>query len=446
MNIHKSILGLGTALLSVIGMNGAEINVTPGSLMSEMSKIGNQESTLVIKGKIASNDFKAFEKMPESIKVLDLSNLELLGGGMSQLSREGRSSYGEGEMPAYLFFNSTVKDIKLPANLKIIGKSAFANSAIETVVINGECNEIEDYAFYGCENLKSVSLPSTVKKIGEMAFAGCRSLSDVKLPSGVNLEGAEIFKNTGLTKLDATGVARFEDYSATGMNNLQEIKINPASEIGTGAFMDNKSLKLMQGHPVDVPDLYAAASPSVNLGGGMEVVETIGDYSFASNETEVIVLGGGVSYIGEYSFANSKSLKAIDAYALGNEVPMAEETAFAGIDEGNVILYVTGDSFDYWASDPYWGRFDVRSTDSSVSVTEIENEIQVNVSSDKDKVKIDCPYGIGNYSIVGIDGITLFTGTTNDNHLEADISSYTGKIVVVKVWNSKGEKTVTLMR
>jgi hypothetical protein len=41
------------------------------------------------------------------------------------------------------------------------------------------------FAFYGCENLTSVSLPATLKNIGSAAFFGCKSLTTVTLPKNL---------------------------------------------------------------------------------------------------------------------------------------------------------------------------------------------------------------------------------------------------------------------
>lgn len=45
--------------------------------------------------------------------------------------------------------------------------------------------EISDRAFYTCNQLTQVSLPSTITKIGEYAFSGCTSLKNVSLPNGI---------------------------------------------------------------------------------------------------------------------------------------------------------------------------------------------------------------------------------------------------------------------
>jgi hypothetical protein len=58
---------------------------------------------------------------------------------------------------------------------------------ITTAVVEEGVIFLADFAFYGCENLTSVSLPGTLTNIGGAAFFGCRSLASITLPK--NLDG-----------------------------------------------------------------------------------------------------------------------------------------------------------------------------------------------------------------------------------------------------------------
>ena len=54
------------------------------------------------------------------------------------------------------------------------------NSKIPTSVTS-----IEDYAFYGCSSLSSITIPNSVTSIGYRAFYGCSSLSSITIPNSV---------------------------------------------------------------------------------------------------------------------------------------------------------------------------------------------------------------------------------------------------------------------
>ena len=74
-------------------------------------------------------------------------------------------------------------DITLPDDVQKVGVSVFKdNKDITSVVIPEGCFAIEDGAFEGCSNLRTISLPSTLDSIGLLAFHDCTSLEYIILP------------------------------------------------------------------------------------------------------------------------------------------------------------------------------------------------------------------------------------------------------------------------
>lgn len=55
--------------------------------------------------------------------------------------------------------------------------------------------EIEGYAFKGCKELKSITLPSSLKAIGTRAFEGCENLRKITIPASVGSIGYCAFKD-----------------------------------------------------------------------------------------------------------------------------------------------------------------------------------------------------------------------------------------------------------
>ena len=68
-------------------------------------------------------------------------------------------------------------------------------SVIQTyfVLIEEGVRSIGNYAFYGCTELKSITIASSVTSIGDYAFNGCESLSSVTIPSTVKAIGSNAF-------------------------------------------------------------------------------------------------------------------------------------------------------------------------------------------------------------------------------------------------------------
>lgn len=115
-------------------------------------------------------------------------------------------------------------ETQIEENIKTIGRLAFAESGLRSVVIPENVTEIEYGAFMSCANLKDVTIPDTVSAIGTKAFEGTPWLKEwrdgasdsedsdflivgdgillayrgneehVEIPDGVKQIGSEVFK------------------------------------------------------------------------------------------------------------------------------------------------------------------------------------------------------------------------------------------------------------
>ena len=64
---------------------------------------------------------------------------------------------------------------------------------INTVKIPDSVKRIEDFAFSGCESLKSISIPKGVIDIGDKTFSRCISLQDISINSTTIHIGEDVF-------------------------------------------------------------------------------------------------------------------------------------------------------------------------------------------------------------------------------------------------------------
>lgn len=95
------------------------------------------------------------------------------------------------------FKDGAISKIVFPASLREIGKSAFQGNPLRHL----ECNEgleiIEYGAFYGCNDISSISFPSTLKSIGGEAFGVSNNyfkiIAKVEIPSSVKNIGEWAF-------------------------------------------------------------------------------------------------------------------------------------------------------------------------------------------------------------------------------------------------------------
>ncbi len=80
-----------------------------------------------------------------------------------------------------MFSLTNIREVVLPASMKIVGCSAFSDCAdLERVVLNQGLTEIEHYAFGGDSKLTEVVIPSGVTAMNDSAFISCDTLKKVK--------------------------------------------------------------------------------------------------------------------------------------------------------------------------------------------------------------------------------------------------------------------------
>ena len=109
------------------------------------------------------------------------------------------------------------------------------------VVISKGVTTVGKCAFYNCYNLRSASLPKTIKIIDDWAFRNCLDLCRVNIPSGVTKIGQNAFSACDeILKLSIpASVKTIGDYAFYSCRNLLtvDLPVSGLTEIGTGAFM-----------------------------------------------------------------------------------------------------------------------------------------------------------------------------------------------------------------
>ncbi len=139
--------------------------------------------------------------------------------------------------------NITIPDKINGIEVASINERCFENSNIESVTLPSSVTSIEQQAFYGCDNLKSINL-SNVKFIGTEAFTNCPSLTDnidlssVEMISERGLAGT-YFKTMNLPKCTDIRDSAFEDCT------MQKIVLNNATNLGSNVFKNCKNLEMI---------------------------------------------------------------------------------------------------------------------------------------------------------------------------------------------------------
>ncbi len=118
---------------------------------------------------------------------------------------------------------NNLTSITIPNGITSIGVNAFRRcSSLTSITIPDGVTGIGGRAFYNCNSLTSITIPDSVTSIGDAAFFNCSSLTSITIPDGV-------------TSIDSSA---FEDCSS-----LTSITIpNSVTSIGDYAFFNCSSL------------------------------------------------------------------------------------------------------------------------------------------------------------------------------------------------------------
>lgn len=133
----------------------------------------------------------------------DPNSLIFAGNSEIQSFNELKYFTGLQEIEALAFAHcENLASITLPSSIKSIGNQAFHNTNLYSIEIPEGVTTIFGAAFYDCKQLSSVILPSTLLRISTSAFNGCSNLRFITIPESVTEFGKYAFNNcTALTQV-----------------------------------------------------------------------------------------------------------------------------------------------------------------------------------------------------------------------------------------------------
>ena len=176
-----------------------------------------------------------------------------------------------------------------------ISDNAFSScDELTSVTIPSSVTDIGKHAFSGCEKLTSVTIPNSVTSMGGSAFYNCSGLTSVTIGSGLTMIENSAFNGcTSLTTVTiANGVLAINNYAFENCVKLTSVKLpNSLLGIGQDVFYNCRSLK-----SITIPN-------SVTFIGDEAFSECIGLTS--------VTIGNSVTYIGDNAFEKCTSLKSV---------------------------------------------------------------------------------------------------------------------------------------
>ena len=298
-----------------------------------------------------------------------------------------------------------IKDLVISNSVDTINDYAFYGcSSLTSVTIPNSVISLGSHAFYGCSGLTSVTIGNSVTSIGDRAFDGCSSLTSMTIGNSVTSIGYAAFHGcSSLTKTNYTGdIAdwcniKFDDlanpmiYSRDFYINDQEIKDlvipNSVDTINNYAFSGCSFLTsvTIPNSVISIGDWAFSGCSSLtktnytgDIAGWCNI--KFGNFSanpmsyshnFYINDQEIkdLVIPNGVDTINNYAFYECSSLTSV---TIPNSVTSIGGYAFrdcsslTSVTIGNSVISIGG-----WA---FWRCSGLTSVTIPNSVTSIGNQ------------------------------------------------------------------------
>lgn len=252
-------------------------------------------------------------------------------------------------------------DCVIKDGTKTIANSAFSNlESLENITIPNSVVYIGQFGFYRCSSLKNVTIPDSVLSIDYRAFGSCASLENVVIGAGVTYIEEGAFR------------------SCKSLKNIEVSKDNASFTSVDGVLFNKDKTELLK-YPTGSSNTTYTVPDSVT---------TIGYRAFDySASLESIVIGAGVTHIGENAFKNCTALK--DVYYKGSQ------------EQWNQVVIETEGTFEN-VNMHYNYRDD---TNNNSAIDEKPGNTEIPNASDDNPVRI--PNTGGTSSISGISSATV---------------------------------------
>ena len=211
-------------------------------------------------------------------------------------------------------FWTPVKSVQLPSTIRRIGNNAFKDSELTEIVLPDDIEEIGDNAFDASFGLTKVVFPKKVKqlKIGSYAFSFC-NLEELDLPEGLTEIGGWAFEHNEITSLTIPSTVKvIPDNCFYDCYNLKTVTIPEGVEyIGSWAFgstgLENfeipSTVKEMGNYPFYFSPITSLTIPAT--------LTRWPEGFFAGTKIETIEIPEGMTEIGNKCFMKCDKLKNI---------------------------------------------------------------------------------------------------------------------------------------
>lgn len=292
---------------------------------------------------------------------------------------------------------NSVRSITLTGDEPIDDYMFYGFNNLEEINISGGIESIGNHAFSGCENLRIVSLPSTLTNIGYRSFADCAGLTEINLPDNVKIIGDEAFSGCSalgnITIPDSTERIGYGALHNTKIYNDAENWENGALYIGDVLLEANEEI----GNIYSVYDgtrlIANRAFSNISGVNCLNIPDSVKDIGFGAfkNCTSLrrVVMSNNVSGIGYETFMGCESLNSVNvpvgteyigAYAFSGCTELSEikipktvtdigEYAFSGCGLKKITIPGSAENI---GNSAFSGCYDLESVNMSDGLKDIE--------------------------------------------------------------------------
>lgn len=299
-------------------------------------------------GKLTEVDLSSCSSLTESI-FRDCSNLKTIKGIENFTT-----------IPAYAFAGTGIETLSLPL-CTTIQKAAFKKCMQLKSVNLPKCETIEGYqpineegdgAFYGCNNLQEIDLPSCIN-IGESTFCSCPKLKSINIPVCQTI-GEEAFAYCGnLNEVSLPNTIQKLGYKCFNGNTSLTLyaKNVPALDRNPGTMAETDTLALGKNVLIIVPEESLAAYQAADVWNTMsERIFPMGtQFDYNVEATAQASTSGLQKAIGEKNLRSVVTLKvkgsinSYDIMVMRNKMDNLHHLDLADADvKSNTYHYYTG--------------------------------------------------------------------------------------------------------
>lgn len=283
-------------------------------------------------GGLALNSTALSGSLVLSAAVTKVDNYAFKNTKVTSVTFEGNPA----TMGSYIFQEcALLKTVTFESDFAIPPSMFESCTALETVNFEGSCSSIGNNAFMNCHSLESFVLPSGLSSLGTQVFRYCTSLESVTFPTNASFTTISASCFDGCTNLTSTSIPanvtiiQNGAFSNCGFTSLPEGWGRTGITYGTNVFMNCPITS------ITFPDTWTRVPnrfcpdmkqlEEVVLGSG---ITTIGDYAFSGcTSLDDVTLSPVLSTIGIYAFSGCSSLTAL---TLPSTMSSIDNYAFKG--------------------------------------------------------------------------------------------------------------------